>query len=262
MEPWQISNEEISQIEMRLIIYETENMKNLDIEETSDIYVNAFIDPKYKQSTDVHYRCYNGTASFNWRIVIPFEVPNKNHTLKIQVYDKDLFSSDDYICGSEIDISNLIMIPKDLDLPIVFDKNYYKSISEVEKEKYKNIQFLSKFDDADENKFWIQCYNNGKKEGRVLCSLEFLPKWKADLNKVGLGRKEPNVSPYLPPPMGRFELSLNPIKMLNQCVGPSFRRKLYCWICVICLLIYLACFIPYMLLHLTSQMVNPFNYRK
>ena len=262
MEPWQISNEEISQIEMRLIIYETENMKNLDVEETSDIYINAFIDPKNKQSTDVHYRCYNGTASFNWRIVIPFEVPNKNHTLKIQVYDKDLFSSDDYICGSEIDISNLIMIPKDLDLPIVFDKNYYKSISEVEKEKYKNIQFLSKFDDADENKFWIQCYNNGKKEGRVLCSLEFLPKWKADLNKVGLGRKEPNVSPYLPPPMGRFELSLNPIKMLNQCVGPSFRRKLYCWICVICLLIYLACFIPYMLLHLTSQMVNPFNYRK
>ncbi len=262
MEPWQISNEEISQIEMRLIIYETENMKNLDIEETSDIYVNAFIDPKYKQSTDVHYRCYNGTASFNWRIVIPFEVPNKNHTLKIQVYDKDLFSSDDYICGSEIDISNLIMIPKDLDLPIVFDKNYYKSISEVEKEKYKNIQFLSKFDDNDEIKFWVQCYNNGKKEGRVLCSLEFLPKWKADLNKVGLGRKEPNVSPYLPPPMGRFELSFNPIKMLNQCVGPSFRRKLYCWICVICLLIYLACFIPYMLLHLTSQMVNPFNYRK
>ena len=262
MEPWQISKEPINTIEMRLVIYETEKMKNLDVEETSDIYINAFVDPKIKQSTDVHYRCYNGIASFNWRIVIPIEVPSKFKTLKIQVYDKDLFSSDDYICGSELDISNLIMIPKDLDLPILFNKHYYKNIPESERNKYNNVEFLSKLEDNEQTKFWIQCYNNGKKEGRVLCSLEFLPKWKADLNKVGLGRKEPNISPYLPPPMGRFEWSLNPFKILNQFVGPSFRRKLYCWICVICLIIYLICFLPYILLHVTSQIVNPFNYGK
>jgi hypothetical protein len=262
MEPWQISKEPINSIEMRLVIYETEKMKNLDVEETSDIYINAFVDPKIKQSTDVHYRCYNGIASFNWRIVIPIEVPSKFKTLKIQVYDKDLFSSDDYICGSELDISNLIMIPKDLDLPILFNQHYYKNIPESERNKYNNVEFLSKLEDNEQIKFWIQCYNNGKKEGRVLCSLEFLPKWKADLNKVGLGRKEPNISPYLPPPMGRFEWSLNPFKILNQFVGPSFRRKLYCWICVICLIIYLICFLPYILLHVTSQIVNPFNYGK
>ena len=92
--------------------------------------------------------------------------------------------------------------------------------------------------------------------------MEFLPKWKANLCKVGLGRKEPNIAPYLPPPTGRFEWSLNPFKTLNQCVGPSFRRKMYCWICVICCLAYLSFLIPYMILHFFGQIVNPFNYRK
>ena len=262
IQPWQISKEPQTEIEMRLIIWETENMKMMDIEGTSDIYINAYVNPKIKQSTDVHYRCTDGSASFNWRIVLPLYLPDKYNYLIIQVYDKDIFSSDDYICGSQIDISNLIIIPKDLDLPIIFNPDYLKECSKKEKEKYKNIEFLSKSEDDTQTKFWVQCYNKNEKGGRVLCSLEFLPKWKANLCKVGLGRKEPNIAPYLPPPTGRFEWSLNPFKTLNQCVGPSFRRKMYCWICVICCLAYLAFLIPYMILHFFGQIVNPFNYRK
>jgi hypothetical protein len=48
----------------------------------------------------------------------------------------------------------------------------------------------------------------------VLLSLEILPKWKAQVCKVGLGRDEPNVNPYLAPPFGRFKWSLNPFSML------------------------------------------------
>ena len=260
IQPWEISKEPQKEIEMRLIIWETENMKNLDFEGTSDIYINAYINPKIKQSTDVHYRCTDGNASFNWRIVIPINLPDKNSNyLNLQCYDKDIFSSDDFICGSQINITNLLMIPKDLNLPIKFNKDYYSECSEKEKEKYKNIEFLS---GDDENKFWVQCYKKNEKEGRILCSLEFLPKWKADLCKVGLGRKEPNIEPYLPPPNGRFQWSLNPFKTLNQCVGPSFRRKMYCWICAIFCLLYLAFLIPYMILHFFGQISNPFNYRK
>ena len=67
-------------------------------------------------------------------------------------------------------------------------------------------------------------------------------------------------APYLPPPVGRFEFSLNPFKMLNQCVGPRYRRKLYCGICVVCLGIYLICIIPYIILYLSGELVNPFNW--
>ena len=86
--------------------------------------------------------------------------------------------------------------------------------------------------------------------------------WKAELNKVGIGRKEPNVSPYLPPPFGRFQWSLNPFKMLNQCVGPRFRKKLYCGICLVCCIIYLIFMIPYMIYHFGGQIANPFNYAR
>ena len=73
LEPWNIEPEPKSSLEMRLIVYETEGMENLDIEDTSDIYVIAYVDGKKKFQTDVHYRCSTGTGSINWRMKIPIE---------------------------------------------------------------------------------------------------------------------------------------------------------------------------------------------
>ena len=237
-------------------------MRMMDVEDTSDIYIIAFVDPNNKQSTDTHFRCTTGTASFNWRIVLPLEVPRVSNKLYLYAYDKDIFSKDDFISGAEIDLTDLIKIPKNLDQPISFNQSYVKSVSENEKNKYEGVEFINEGSEREKTKFWIQCYQNNKKSGRILCSLEILPKWRAELNKVGLGRKEPNVSPYLPPPVGRFKWSLNPFTVLNQCVGPRFRKKLYCWICLICLIVYLIFLIPYMIYHFTGQLLNPFNYIK
>ena len=261
-EPWQITPEPKTTIEMRLIIWETEEMELRDDEGTSDVFISAYVDPKQEQSTDVHYRCQNGTASFNWRMVYRLELPNKYNKLIFHAYDKDLFRKDDYITGAELDISDMIKIPKNLDVPLIFNKDYINDINEFEKNKYKSIEFLGKMSDPDQTKFWIQCYRNNTKSGRILCSLEYLPLWKAENNKVGKGRSDPNVSPYLPPPVGRFEFSLNPFKMLNQCVGPKVRRKMYITICVICCTIYLVFLLPYMIYHLSGQLFNPFNYMK
>ena len=94
MTPWQIAPEPLSKVELRLIVWETEEMRMMDFEDTSDVYVTAFIDPKKKQSTDVHYRCQSGNASFNWRIVIELEVPSVNNRLTLHCYDKDIFSKE------------------------------------------------------------------------------------------------------------------------------------------------------------------------
>ena len=262
MEAWQITPEPITTIEMRLIIWETEDMELRDDEGTSDVFITAYFDPKKSQSTDVHYRCQNGTASFNWRMIHKLELPSRYNRLVFHAYDKDIFSKDDYITGAELDISDMIKIPKNLDVPLVFNKEYVNDVGEFEKNKYKSIEFLSKMSDPDQTKFWIQCYRNNTKSGRILCSLEFLPLWKAKNSPVGKGRSEPNVAPYLPPPVGRFEFSLNPFKMLNQCVGPKVRKKLYITICAICCTIYLILLLPYMIYHLTGQLLNPFNYMK
>ena len=260
IEPWHIEPEPETKVEMRLVIWETENMKQMDVEGTSDIYVNAFVDGKNKQSTDIHYRSQNGIGSFNWRIVLPISLPSNRTVLYLQVYDNDLFASDDYICGAEIDLKQILKIPKDLDVPITFNKQYYDSLSPSENALYSGIEFMSKDEDETQTKFWVQCYKNNQKEGRVLCSLELLPQWKAEICKVGVGRSEPNVAPYLPPPVGRFEFSLNPFKNLNQCVGPRYRKKIYCGCCMVCLVVYLVLIIPYIVLHLTGEVFNPFNY--
>ena len=80
-----------------------------------------------------------------------------------------------------------------------------------------------------------------------MCSLVILPKNLADIEPLGKGREEVNANPYLPPPVGRLEFTLNPFKMINQCVGPKFRRKCYCF-CVLCLVIvYLIYALPTMI---------------
>ncbi len=40
--------------------------------------------------------------------------------------------------------------------------------------------------------------------GSLLLSIELLPKDLAESVPVGMGRSEPNLNPYLPPPTGRM----------------------------------------------------------
>jgi hypothetical protein len=249
--PWKIDPQPLCEFQVRFIVWETEDMEMMDVEGTSDIYVIGYIDQKEMQKTDIHFRCQTGIASFNWRMLLPLKLPVQRPVLTLQVYDKDIFSSDDYMCGATIDLKNIINIPKFLDMPIGLTRDYYHDLTIEEKKPLGEIEFLSPEDDEDGIKFWVQCYKGkkeaagqGEKSGRVMCSLEILPKKNAELDVVGKGRDDPNVNPYLPPPVGRIQFTLNPFKMMNQCVGPKFRRKCYCY-CLCCLLvIYLVFALP------------------
>ena len=256
LEPWNIEPEPKSTLEMRLIIYETENMENMDIEDTSDIYVMAFLDKKTYQ-TDIHYRCFTGVGSFNWRMLIPVEFPRDKFDLTLQAYDADVFSKDDYICGARLNLSQILNDVNVLDLPLKFSKDYYGNLPP--EKKISNIEFAASDEDEEGVKFWVQMEKNGKKGGRVLCSLEVLPQWYADLHPVGKGRDEPNMNPYLPPPVGRIKFSLNPFTMLNQLTGPKFRKKCYIIICSICLTIYLIFMVPYIVYFVSGEIFNPFR---
>ena len=261
MIPWNIRPQPDSLLECRFIIYETEEMENLDIEDTSDIYVLSYIDMKDKHSTDIHYRCQTGRASFNWRNKIPIKLPRNKYDLTIQVYDNDILARDDYICGSRLNLKYLINYSNLLDCPIKLSREYYKKLPDNEK-IFSNIEFLSKEDDKEGTKFWIQMEKNGKKGGRVLCSLEILPEWYSNINPVGKGRDEPNVNPYLPQPFGRLTFTMNPLKMFNQLVGPKFRKKCCVVLCCACVVFYLIFVVPYALWFISGELFNPFNYIK
>ena len=46
----------------------------------------------------------NGNASFNYRILFDIKAPRKDTVLVLQAYDRDLFTSNDYICEWTIDL--------------------------------------------------------------------------------------------------------------------------------------------------------------
>ena len=261
LEPWNIEPEPKSTLEMRLIIYETEGMENLDIEDTSDLYVLAYLDGNKKFQTDVHYRCSTGQGSFNWRMRIPVEFPRNKFDLTLQTYDCDILSKDDFICGARLNISQILNDVNVLDIPLKLSSDYYANLP-PDKKVLSNIEFAGKDEDEEGVKFWVQQEKNGKKGGRVLCSLEVVPEWYAELHPVGKGREEPNQNPYLPPPVGRIRFSLNPFTMLNQLTGPKFRKKCYLIICSICCIVYLIFMVPYIIYFVSGEVFNPFRKKK
>jgi hypothetical protein len=92
------------------------------------------------------------------------------------------------------------------------------------------------FDDKDPDSFWLIQKIDGQDEPvKLKLDLRVLPLDVAKGCKVGEARNEPNNSPFLPGPVGRMELSLNPFKMLAQLVGPGVINKIVgVLVCVAC----------------------------
>ncbi len=161
---WDITPPPVKEFELRIIVWETEDITIADIEETSDIYVTANVNELEKaKSTDVHYRSQNGAGSFNWRILLDIKYPSDYHFLHIKVFDNDFFKHDDYLGGKDFNIKPLIEDVYDLDIPIHLDKRYYelmknskKNLTETEKTSLEDFDFS---DSNDDNKFWLQMYN-------------------------------------------------------------------------------------------------------
>jgi hypothetical protein len=53
------------------------------------------------------------------------------------------------------------------------------------------------------------------KNGKLLIAIQIVSVEEAEESPVGSGRREPNINPYLPPPVGRMKLSANPLSMLK-----------------------------------------------
>ncbi|CAM9823295.1 unnamed protein product, partial [Laminaria digitata] len=94
--------------------------------------------------------------------------------------------------------------------------------------------------------------NASTSSGKVLISLELLPKDSADAQPVGSGRNEPNQNPYLPPAAGRMKFSFNPFRLSMSLLGPKAFYKVRrcgcrcifcCCCCCCCCLLWLFLFL-------------------
>jgi len=69
--PINIDSEPVQEFEVRLVIWKTRDIEMMDVEGTSDVFVRAFFDAEDDHSTDTHWRCQSGEASFNYRLIFP-----------------------------------------------------------------------------------------------------------------------------------------------------------------------------------------------
>ncbi len=93
------------------------------------------------------------------------------------------------------------------------------------------------------------CYCCCCAQGKLAVSIQIIPEEMAKARPTGIGREDPNNNPYLPPPVGRMQLSLNPIDMLRQLMGPEIWRKFCCCCC---------CLVSFVVMGILGSVLGPF----
>jgi hypothetical protein len=123
---WDVRPEPASEFEIRCAVYNCTGVPAFDAEGTSDVFIKGFTDEsKNLQETDTHYRNTNGKPAFNYRLLFKVESPSKEpHVLKLQAWDRDLFSSNECICEWSINVSSLVDDAKLTNGQIVLGKVY------------------------------------------------------------------------------------------------------------------------------------------
>jgi len=126
--------------------------------------------------------------------------------------------------------------------PKNFDKQYCNAWKKkrAAKEDDNPDAFEIVWDEDDTNSFWLttSCQtDDGPRNVKIRLDLRIFPGEIAAKAPLGNARTEANMEPYLPPPVGRMEFSLNPCKMLSQLMGPAVWKKvkgvMCCCICAV-----------------------------
>jgi hypothetical protein len=264
---WDISPKPPQEFQMRVCVFGTKDIAMMDVEGTSDVYIRAFFDSrKDALETDTHYRCQTGTASFNYRLNYKVTYPRTHYKFTVQAYDRDFFKSNDIIGSADIDLNQAFEDAELTQRPLRVDKKYYENY--MKKPGQEPIEFSE-----DGDCFWLkmrQKVRDKKKgteeikdNGHVMVRIDITTKEFADKNKVGSAREDPNIEPYLPPPVGRIHFTLNPWEMYKQLIGPAMRRKIAIWCCVfigscLCMLI-LYYLVPIVIGGLITNWIIPNN---
>ena len=240
--------------ELRVIVWECKNCENKDtITDMNDLYITGELETivaeeEDLQQTDLHFRSQDGCGSFNWRMKFPISLPKQRLAeyprLKLQIWDKDLFSPNDFIAEGVIELRDFLRF------------------CEMESADKRCVLTHSK-----EEKFWIRVKGpqNGKQQNRfwnipndakIRLSIELMPMKIAKQLPAGYGRDNPNSNPYLPPPEGRPEFNLfNPLKSLRLLLGNKICLKIVTCFCLMGCLSLLYSIAPMLLTSIATNLI-------
>lgn len=226
--------------ELRLVVWKSENVPSEDAKDPGDLYVKAKVNNLGEKRTDTHYKVQNGQAVWNWRMKFQVNLPNKlENVINLQIWDKDFLSSNDFISECSFSFQREALQVYEDNVSV---RCNIRSAKPVDAEM------------AALGAFWLESKTkNGGPGGFLLVSMDLIPEHIAKRNPVGDERKEPNNSPVLPKPSGRFKFSYNPITLLGQVVGPEINKKVCGLICLGIIVLVLIFCIPIFLLNGASS---------
>ena len=212
----------------------------------NDFYISSYINNSDKQYSDIHYNCNNSNPFFNWRFV--FNSSSIINTINLALNDYE--SNNEELCSNAINLKQLTQIVSNLSLPMKLSRKLYNSLQD----KTKDIEFMN------EEQLWLNLIGGNVLKGKILISIEIFPIEIANNWRVGLGRQEPNMNPYLPYPYERLKWKCNIFSMLSTLVSPQIKKKVIKLFWCSLIIIYFAFFIPYIIYHLAGEALNPWNY--
>lgn len=221
------------EVELRIVIWDIWDVSSQDFEDVSDLYVQVRL-PSYDMSmkTDTHYRAQGGFGSFNWRIKFNVNIDEyfKSEMAEVEllIFDRDLLSANDYISSISVNVADLIE-------STLYGESRQRMVDK--NEEGENSTKIVKTTILNQNA------EESELVPKIRFSIDCLTKEDAKISPAGIGRGDPNQDPHLEAPKGRFQWTLNPLKLFEQLVGPQFRRKA-CLICciVFCVLIMILIF--------------------
>uniref|UniRef100_A0A8C5P4U7 C2 domain-containing protein n=1 Tax=Jaculus jaculus TaxID=51337 RepID=A0A8C5P4U7_JACJA len=266
-----ISPRKPKRYELRCIIWNTAQVdlvhETLSREKTSDIYIKGWLFglEKDMQKTDIHYHSLTGEANFNWRFIFTMDYLAAEHMcvqsqkdyiwsldptsmkfparLIIQIWDNDIFSSDDFLGVLELDLS-------DMPLPARYARQCSLTMMDHDpKWPYLQNKHVSLFKKKTITGWWPCQVHDGDKwrlSGKVKMTLEMLSEKEALIKPAGRGQSEPNQYPTLHPPLRNnpaFMWLRSPIKNFCYVFCKRYRFRIICTFVILVIMFTLFSFI-------------------
>jgi hypothetical protein len=126
----------------------------------------------------------------------------KKFAFTLQIKDKDLLSSDDYLSSYKLPANEIKALMDNCILSGRSAKFYPDGDSKK----------------TTDGKFTVETQKNlnypNRQSSKLVLSIEIVTEEEAKIRPAGLGRGNPNQDPFLPEPIGRFQFSWNPFKLL------------------------------------------------
>ncbi|XP_054441637.1 fer-1-like protein 5 [Pteronotus mesoamericanus] len=241
--------------ELRCIIWKTAHVDlksvSLSNEKMSDIFVKGWLFglENDMQKTDIHYHSLTGEGIFNWRFVFTLDylaaeevcvLSQKDYMwsldptemkfparLIIQIWDNNIFSSDDFLGVLELDLS---------DMPLPAQHAKLCSIRMMDADSkwphFLQHKHFSLFQKKTVTGWWpCQVLEDGRwrLSGKVKMTLEILSEKEALIRPAGRGQSEPNQYPTLHPPLRTntlFTWFQSPIRNFCHVFWKRYRFKI------------------------------------